>query len=161
MQLYNLTANYQQISDYIDNADELDEQLLIDTWESIDEAFEDKVISTAFVIKNNDADIDVINNEIKRLQKLKKTTNNANDRLKNYIKDNMLQLDKTKIKGDLFSISIRNNAESVEILNENELPEDAFKVTRTPDKTAIKEALKKGHEVTGATLKRSQSLQIR
>lgn len=161
MQLYNLTANYQQISDYIDNADELDEQLLIDTWESIDEAFEDKVISTAFVIKNNDADIDVINNEIKRLQKLKKTKNNANDRLKNYIKDNMLQLDKTKIKGDLFSISIRNNAESVEILNEKELPEDAFKVTRTPDKTAIKEALKKGHEVTGATLKRSQSLQIR
>ena len=113
------------------------------------------------MIKNNDADIDVINNEIKRLQKLKKTKHNANDRLKNYIKDNMLQLDKTKIKGDLFSISIRNNAESVEILNEKELPEDAFKVTRTPDKTAIKEALKKGHEVTGATLKRSQSLQIR
>ena len=53
MQLYNLTANYQQIADYIDSAEELDESLLIDTWESIDEAFEDKVISTAYVIKNN------------------------------------------------------------------------------------------------------------
>ena len=35
MQLYNLTANYQQILDYIDNSEELDESLLIDTLESI------------------------------------------------------------------------------------------------------------------------------
>ena len=158
MQLYNLTANYQQIADYIDSAEELDESLLIDTWESIDEAFEDKVISTAYVIKNNDADIETISNEIRRLQKLKQTKANANNRLKGY---NMMQLDKTKIKGDLFNVSVRNNAESVEILNESALPEDAFKVTRTPDKTAIKEALKNGHDVDGATLKRTQSLQIR
>ncbi len=161
MQLYNLTANYQQIADYIDSAEEVDESLLIDTWESIDEAFEDKVISTAYVYKNNDADIETISNEIKRLQKLKQTKSNANDRLKGYIKDNMLQLDKTRIKGDLFNVSVRNNAESVEILNESALPEDAFKVTRTPDKTAIKEALKNGHDVDGAVLKRTQSLQIR
>ena len=161
MQLYNLTANYQQILDYVDNSEELDESLLIDTLESIDEAFEDKVISTAYVIKNNDADIETISNEIRRLQKLKQTKANANERLKGYIKDNMLQLDKTKIKGDLFNVSVRNNAESVEILNESALPEDAFKVTRTPDKTAIKEALKNGHDVDGAVLKRTQSLQIR
>lgn len=161
MQLYNLTANYQQIADYIDSTEELDESLLIDTWESIDEAFEDKVISTAYVIKNNDADIETISNEIKRLQKLKQTKVNANDRLKGYIKDNMLKLDKTRIKGDLFNVSVRNNAESVEILNESALPEDAFKVTRTPDKTAIKESLKNGHEIDGATLKRTQSLQIK
>ena len=161
MQLYNLTANYQQIADYIDSAEEIDEGLLLDTLESIDEAFEDKVISTAYVIKNNYADIETISNEIRRLQKLKQTKANANDRLKGYIKDNMLQLDKTKIKGDLFNVSVRNNAESVEILNESALPEDAFKVTRTPDKTAIKEALKNGHDIDGATLKRTQSLQIR
>ena len=161
MQLYNLTANYQQIADYIDSAEEIDEGLLLDTLESIDEAFEDKVISTAYVIKNNDADIETISNEIRRLQKLKQTKANANDRLKGYIKDNMLQLDKTKIKGDLFNVSVRNNADSVEILNESALPEDAIKVTRTPDKTAIKEALKNGHDVDGATLKRTQSLQIR
>ena len=40
MQLYNLTANYQQIADYIDSAEEIDEGLLLDTLESIDEAFE-------------------------------------------------------------------------------------------------------------------------
>ena len=161
MQLYNLTDNYQQLLDYIDSAEELDESLLVDTLESIDEAFEDKIISIAYVIKNNDADIDTISNEIRRLQKLKQTKINANGRLKDYAKDNMLQLDKTKIKGDLFNVSVRNNAESVEILNESALPEDAFKVTRTPDKTAIKEALKNGHDVDGATLKRTQSLQIR
>ena len=161
MQLYNLTANYQQIADYIDSTEELDESLLVDTLESIDEAFEDKIISIAYVIKNNDADIDTISNEIRRLQKLKQTKVNANGRLKDYAKDNMLQLDKTKIKGDLFNVSVRNNAESVEILNGSALPEDAFKVTRTPDKTAIKEALKNGHDVDGATLKRTQSLQIR
>ena len=161
MQLYNLMDNYQQLLDYIDSAEELDESLLVDTLESIDEAFEDKIISIAYVIKNNDADIDTISNEIRRLQKLKQTKVNANDRLKDYAKDNMLQLDKTKIKGDLFNVSVRNNAESVEILNESALPEDAFKVTRTPDKTAIKEALKNGHDVDGATLKRTQSLQIK
>ena len=161
MQLYNLTDNYQQLLDYIDSTEELDESLLVDTLESIDEAFEDKIISIAYVIKNNDADIDTISNEIRRLQKLKQTKVNANGRLKDYAKDNMLQLDKTKIKGDLFNVSVRNNAESVEILNESALPEDAFKVTRTPDKTAIKEALKNGHDVDGATLKRTQSLQIR
>ena len=161
MQLYNLTDNYQQLLDYIDSTEELDESLLVDTLESIDEAFEDKIISIAYVIKNNDADIDTISNEIRRLQKLKQTKVNANGRLKDYAKDNMLQIDKTKIKGDLFNVSVRNNAESVEILNESALPEDAFKVTRTPNKTAIKEALKNGHDVDGAVLKRTQSLQIR
>lgn len=67
MQLYQLKQNYQTIVDYIDNADEIDEHTLFDTWESIDEAFDDKVISTAYVIRNNDADIETIANEIKRL----------------------------------------------------------------------------------------------
>ena len=161
MQLYQLKQNYQTIADYIDNADEIDEQTLFDTWESIDEAFDDKVISTAYVIRNNDADIETIANEIKRLTKLKRQKENANVSLKNYLKDNMLQLDKTKVKGDLFTVSVRNNAESVFISNEKQIPQDFVTYEPKIEKTKIKQAIKNGEHVAGAELVRTQSLSIR
>ena len=50
------------------------------------------------------------------------------------------------------TVSLRAPQESVEILDEAELPQGFVKIVRTPDKAAIRTALKAGEPVPGAVL---------
>ena len=69
---------------------------------------------------------------------------------------------KDEIKTAIVKVSFRNS-ESVEITNESQL-DACFIVTKTvttPDKKAIKDAIKSGEVVTGATISYNKNLQIR
>lgn len=50
------------------------------------------------------------------------------------------------------TVSLRAPQEGVEIIDETELPQGFVKVTRSPDKSAIRTALKAGETVPGAVL---------
>jgi hypothetical protein len=67
-----------------------------------------------------------------------------------------------KVESSFLKLSFRKS-ESVEVINEAQLlPEfTTTKVTTTPNKTAIKEAIKRGEVVEGAVLVTNQNLQIR
>jgi ribosomal silencing factor RsfS len=70
--------------------------------------------------------------------------------------------DVEKIETPLIKLSFRNS-ESVEITNESQL-DDCFIVTKTvstPDKKAIKDAIKSGVFVEGATISYNKNLQIK
>jgi hypothetical protein len=70
--------------------------------------------------------------------------------------------DVEKIETPLIKLSFRNS-ESVEITNESQL-DACFIVTKTvttPDKKAIKDAIKSGQLVCGATISYNKNLQIR
>lgn len=73
----------------------------------------------------------------------------------------MSVLDLHKLERPDFTASIRNVPPKVEIIDEAALPDSLIKIVRTPDKTAIKEALQHG-PVAGAQLSNGgQSLAIR
>jgi len=68
---------------------------------------------------------------------------------------------KEKIKTPEFTIYIQNNPVSVKLVDESKIPAYLTKTDIVPDKTRIKELLKKGKDVPGAELSVSSSLRIR
>ena len=123
---------------------------------------EQKGINYAYLIKSLDSDCEAIDAELKRLQQLKKVRTNLAERLKDTISNAMNLYEVEKIETPLIKLSFRNS-ESVEITNEKQL-DACFIVTKTvssPDKKAIKDAIKNGEVVTGATISYNRNLQIK
>ncbi|WP_105140108.1 siphovirus Gp157 family protein [Streptococcus suis] len=156
--LYELTGIFKQIAEM----DGIDEETKLDTLESIDwtEQFEEKVENTVKVIKNKEADVDQLKEEIDRLTKRKKSIENDITRLKTGLQGAFEITGHDKIKTLLFTVSLANNQPSV-VVDEDLLPKKYFIQTLKPDKTAIKELLKAGKKVKGAELQESRSLRIR
>jgi hypothetical protein len=126
------------------------------------EQLQSKAVDYCYVIKQLDYDCEQIDNEIARLNKLKKVRSNLTDRLKNTVSSAMQLFEVEKIETPLIKLSFRNS-ESVEITNEQQL-DACFIVTKTvttPDKKAIKDAIKSGVFVEGATISYNKNLQIR
>lgn len=162
MNIYDIKNEYQLIiADIINNDGEItpDQETAL----QINRAdLETKGINYAYVIKQLDADCEAIDLEVKRLNALKKVRSNAVERLKANITSAMLLFEVEEIKTPLIKLNFRNS-ESVEITNESQLS-DKFLVTKTvvtPDKKAIKDAIKAGEFVEGATISYNKNLQIK
>lgn len=159
MKLYELTQSYQQV---LEIAEQLDAETLKDTLDSINDAVEQKVENTAFVVKQLEANVSVIDEEIKRLQAMKGTQTNNIKSLKLYLQESMEKVGLDKVQGKLIKIAIQNNPQSVEVLNENVIPKNYF-VEQKPklDKKAMLADLKSGAQVEGVEIKQTRSLRIR
>ncbi len=159
MKLYELTSSYQQV---LEIAEQLDAETLKDTLDSINDAVEQKVENTAFVVKQLEANVSVIDEEIKRLQAMKGTQTNNIKSLKLYLQESMEKVGLDKVQGKLIKIAIQNNPQSVEVLNENVIPKNYF-VEQKPklDKKSILADLKSGAQVEGVEIKQTRSLRIR
>lgn len=161
--LFHIQQDYLQLAETLeDNGGELtpeiEQQLSINQQE-----LQTKGVNYALVIRQIDGETEIIDREIKRLSELKKSKENTSNRMKNAIKGAMELYDIHSIKGDLINITLRNNPESVSVDDEAKIPAEyiAEKVSRSPDKKAIKEALSSGLEVPGAYLSRSKSILIK
>jgi hypothetical protein len=160
--IYQIEQSYNQLAEeLIENGGELtpslEEQLAI-----TEEQLQNKSVAYSFVIKQMDADIDIIDAEIKRLQALKKQREKASEYLKERIKHAMDTFSIEEIKTPLVKINFRKS-ESVEVDDVNQLPASfkVVKVTEQADKAAIKAALKDGVEVTGCRIETHRNLQIK
>ena len=160
--IFNIEQNYNKLAEQlIDNdgelTSELSEQLAI-----TEEQLQNKSVAYSFVIKQMDADVDIIDAEIKRLQALKKQREKASDYLKERIRHAMDTFQIEEIKTPLVKINFRKS-ETVEVDDVNQLPSlyKVVKVTEQADKAAIKAALKDGVEVTGCRIETHRNLQIK
>lgn len=163
MKLYELSTNYAQLVDIMSQSDEDQAESLRDTLEAIEDEIEIKADQIARIMMELEAEANVLicesNRLLERADKLKK--NHAN--LKSYLQENMIRVGKEKFKTPLFNFSIRNNAPSVQIVDESLLPAEYIReiVERKPDKKAIAEKLKNKEEVSGAILNYSKTLSIK
>jgi len=74
----------------------------------------------------------------------------------------MQRADLRKVELPEATYSVRNGIAKVLVTDETQLPDDCVKVTRAPDKTAIKDKLSSGQTVPGAELSNAEpSLSIR
>ena len=154
--LYELTGQFLDIYNL-----ELDEETKLDTLDSIDwnSDYENKVENYIKVMKNLDADIEARKNEIKRLTELNKADEKKKDHLKETLTTSMTLTGHERVDTPLFKVSFRKS-QAVEV-DETVLPE-AYKVaTWKPDKKRLKEDLKNGLEIVGATLVERKNLSIR
>lgn len=105
---------------------------------------------------------DAIGNEIERLSKLKTSLSNRAKSLEGYIAYTMGKNELEKIETSIAKVSFRKS-ESVEVDNIELIPAEFIitKTTKQADKIAIKNAIKGGKEIPGATIKQNKSLQIK
>lgn len=102
-------------------------------------------------IINLDGKAGSIDTEIERLQNRKKSAINLQERLKEYIRVNMVKADIQKIETDVFTIAVQKNPPSCEITNEEIIPA-GYKVIKqvvSVDKKKLLSDLKEGIKVDG------------
>lgn len=158
MNLYNIKSEYLAIAHELTEGEftpEL-EQALIITQENLQE----KAINYGYVIKNFESEVDIIDEEIKRLNALKKARINAVDKLKNNISNAMQLFGILEVKAPTFKMNFRKS-ESVEIYEGLSQEYITEKISYQPDKIAIKNAIKEGKTVNGAGIIINYNLQIK
>lgn len=159
MKLYEIEAVYQSLMDRAEE-NEGDITDFVHEFEEIRAEFKDKAENYWRMIKNLTAEADALKAEKQRLEKKQKAKENAVQFLKDRLADSMRFMGEDNVKTIFGSLSFRRS-ESVDIVSEELLPEEYFKVVKTPVKTAISDAIKQGKEVPGAVIKENYSLQVR
>lgn len=147
----------------VENLEEVDETAKNEILNAIKAEIENKGDGIIKFIRNEESSIKVIDEEIKRLQALKKSKNNKIKNMKNYLMHCMQLMNVRKIEGNLGRISIRKNPVSLGILDESLIPEYFIQeeVVKNVNKTLIKDTLKDGKDVPGCTLIQNESITIK
>lgn len=160
MNLYEITREAQELASLLETEEltpELEAALIINQ-----DQLQNKAGNYAKVITNIQSDSDAIDAEIKRLKAMKETKDRALNRLKEALREAMLVSGIDKIESSLFKLSLRRS-EAVEVDVVDALPSEFINIKNviTPDKVAIKEAIKRGENVIGARIIENFNLQIK
>ena len=145
---------------YLDSLDDIEDPAdFKEILDSIIDEFEDKGIAVISYFKSLEAESKAIK-DAEALMKARRTTmDNKVAKLKDYLLTNMIQTGITKIECPLFKVSVRNNPESVSIINEKLIP-GKYKITKTV--TSIdKKLIKSDGGCPGVELVSGKSLTIK
>lgn len=167
MKLYELTSDFLNFMEAVDN-DEIPEEAIADTLESITMDIEEKADNVACLLKSLDAEIAAIKAEATRLIERGRAKEKTYDRIKEYLAENLQRVGIDKMETARNKIIFRKS-ESIEIGDESafiawaENKRDDLLTYSAPkvNKTAIKKALKDGDEIVGAQIVVKQHLQIK
>jgi hypothetical protein len=158
--LYNISQEYMELADQLTDGEatpELETALAINETE-----LQTKGACYGMIVKEMEADCEIIDMEIKRLTALKKSRENAIDRLKANLSGAMQLYGLLEIKTPIMKINFRKS-ESVEVTDMEVLPEDykTTKLVEQADKVKLKADIKAGFEIPGAQLVTKENLQIK
>lgn len=166
--LYELTGDYAKFAEIAQQGDlDDDMQAMLDgALANLADDIEVKLEGYAKVIKNFESDIEGLKKEEDRLAGKRKTLENRVKSMKTAMRDAMIATGKLKVKGDLFSFTVKNNAPSV-VMDEQyieNIPEK-YLIAQEPkiDRKLLAEDLKAdGAALEGiAHLESSQSILIK
>lgn len=160
MKLYELTENYSNLLELLDNP-EIEPEVLEQSLNEVAEQIEVKAENIAKLIKNIDGDIEAIKNEEKRLVEKKRSLEAKKLRIKEYLYGQIKLLENKKVKTPLFSIAIQKNPPSVAVESEENIPECYYIVKKELSKKDLLGALKEGIEIKGVKIVQSEGIRIR
>ena len=159
MKLYEITAQHRELESIELPEDGSMIDAVRDTFEMIEGEFNDKAISLITVVRNKEADVQGLDSEIKRLQARKKSIENEQQSMKDYLRHNMEATGITKIECPLFKITLGKGRPMVLVEDEEKIPTDYIdiKITKAPMKAEILKRLKAGDVIDGCSLGTSKS----
>ena len=163
MKLYQLTENYQNLWDLVED-ETIDLSIVETALKTVEGAIQEKAQNLAVFIKSLGADIEVIKAEEKRLADRRKALENRQAGIKNYLQSQLEMAKLGKIKTAVITVSIQNNPPAVQIIDEAIIPAQYKTIvpqTFTIDKKSIADDIKKGISVPGAESTQGRSLRIR
>ena len=163
MKLYEVAEAFAKIQEFLNDA-QTDEEIVAIKEVLVDYEcqFEEKVENITYLIKNFQSDVEALKKEELRLAEKRKSTERKIESLKDYLFGAFMQTGTERIKYPQFTVSIRNNAESVNVKDVTKIP-NVFFVPQPPklNKAGLKKAIQDGKVIEGAELVRNKSLQIR
>lgn len=149
--LYQLTNNYETVLNMLYDED-VDEQMIFDTLESIEGEIEDKADEYAKIIKELEAKRDARKIESKRLTNSALIFDNRIKSLKQNLFNAMKQTGKTKFTTDLFTFNIAKNGGKQALAIDGEVPKEYTKTIVENDTDKIRQALENGENLPFAHL---------
>lgn len=155
-----------EIQNILDAEDQItDDELKVKVMDYLDDLTQqryDKIDGIGFYIRSQKAQVEFLKEEEERLKNKRKTIENKITGFKDYISFIMHNHEIKKLSGNHTSI-YKKPTSSVIIKDANKLPEEFVKREEivTPDKRAIKNAIKKGDTFEGAYLYTNESLVIK
>ena len=160
--LYNITNKIIDLMDKREN-EELteEEQSLLN--QEVEKELINKSSSIIAYVQNNEALSKAIDDEIDRLTEMKKKLKNKTEKFKEQVLNNMDRLGIEKVTTNIGKLAVRKNPISVEILNENIVPNEFKKevVKTNIDKTAIKNYFKETGEIIPGTMINTEKYSLR
>ena len=149
--LYEISAQYDTLSGFEINSDE-DLLAFRQLATALDTSFEDKCENICKMIRNFEAEAEAFKAEKQRLERQQKSLENKASALKNYLEFNVKQImsEGESRKIGLFTLSLQKNQDSCKVFDETAIPDEYMK--KSPNVSAIKEALKNSIAIDGAEL---------
>lgn len=162
--LYDIAREYREAADKLADLD-LPPEAIEDTLESLSGDLEVKATNTAFVIRNLEASAAAIKEAEAQMAARRKAIENRAARVRDYLLANMMVAGIQKIECPFFKLSVRDNPPAVEVYEPGLVPGEYMRQPEppppSPDKTAIKEALRAGVDVPGCKLTIGKRLEIK
>jgi seryl-tRNA synthetase len=160
MNLYQITKDYLKIQEILETEEltpELNQALMLSQSQ-----LQTKGGGYAKIMANKQANVDGATAEMKRLKAYIDQEQKKIDRLKNALLQSMLLTGTEKLESDFWRLSVRRS-EAVEVDIVEALPSQFVNIKNvvTADKVAIKEAIKRGENITGARIIENFNLQIK
>lgn len=162
MRLYEIADRYQfLLHDLYDYETGVVNETTLARLNELTDTMEDKAINITMLFKELEASAEAIEKERQAMQKREKALKNQIQSLKDYLRTNMERCQINKIECPQFVIGLQKNPCSVEIVNEESIPEEYTKVRVELDIAKIKDELKNGVVIPGARLVQGSSIRIR
>lgn len=160
--LYEIATNLEEVINHGMVVDLETGEVLFDTadLDALNAALDSKLEACGLFIKNLEADAKAIREEEKALAKRRQVMERKAEKLRDYVSWCMDEFEIKKLDTPRLALSKRRS-ESVSITNEELIPEQFFKVTKTVSKTDLRKALKAGEEIAGAEIVENYGLQVK
>jgi len=152
LKLYELSQNYNNIYDLLDNED-----IPIDTIEEalggIEDNIDEKFDNIAKMVKSLESTILAYKEEEKRLKTKRGYMENKVKWLKDYMLENLTIMDRNYVEGKIFKVRKQKNNPSLSVKNEKLIPKE-YLVPQEPkvDTKQILKDLKEGKEINGVEI---------
>ncbi len=158
--LYKLSEQYNRI--YAMGCDEeIDAQTILDTMESLEGEIQEKLEACCRVIRSWEAQSEGLKVEIATLTKRKRATENAIEKMKFYMAEQMGVIGVEKMEAGIFKLALQNSPPSMEIADELKVPSEYVEMTPVINKAKIKAELMSGKLLKFAQLFQGKHLRIR
>ena len=158
MNIFEMTVAANQLYDLLTSG-EIDEQTFNDTLQAM--GTEEKLESYCKVIRQLEADAEMLEAEKERIEKKKKTVDASIVRMKKAVMDFMKASGSTKSTAGTFTVAL-STSKAVNILDESKVPV-RFLVEQAPkiDKSSIRAELMSGAEIEGCELQINEGVRIK
>ena len=158
MNIFEMTVAANQLYDLLTSG-EIDEQTFNDTLQAM--GTEEKLESYCKVIRQLEADAEMLKAEKERIENKKKTVDNSIGRMKKAVIEFMKASGSTKSTAGTFTVAL-STSKATKIVDESIVPKKYFiKQEPKSDKKAILEMLKSGAKVKGCELQINEGVRIK